>query len=228
MEIIKREYTLDTASTTTQYEAICSDLQGWYNWDTVGPSANNTVFMKMFEGGMVGLQVKMVMQNQASGGVEIIPINSKGSSGITVGGFFESDAVKFIHAVKLGTGIAFITSPEDSPSSENGGTFFYIGELKNAVDGTTAPGMIAHRCRSNSKQYIVFGKSSESTQAANFEWFVHPAVNVSGILQSGCLDYPEKIYRTSSVPAVNAAVEKVRINGKAFVRMGLILIPEEE
>lgn len=234
MQIYEREYHVDSAPETTGYDAFVADMTSWYDWDEIDTEAieNATVFRKYQPGSTVRWCGLNVMKAVNAYGMSVYPTMYNGTSvyrsSSQIGGM-SGGSIKYSVCAVYDGGMVIESNQYTIPTTNTNTRCSYIGMCKstNGVTGTSGVCSIG----SYSVPYFYIG--GDSTVSTAFSSFRSPVQSTSGLLTADpivsqyCADVPDGLLIMGLQPdSLNACNMPVTYGGKAYRRLGCILIPE--
>lgn len=228
----KKEYHVDNNGETTGYNALVADMTDWYDWDEIETGASDTLFKKYQpESSEKWVGIK-VFKSTSSYGIKVMAYSYNGITLYGTGQLFSASMATFKYAAVTLTdnGFFLLGGPYVIPSTVTSRSFsaFGISACTNKI--TEEKGICAVAIQTTTSVSIM----SNSTTNGTFYNYASP------IEGSGCdfvlyaplaglysQDVPDDVLRLIIRPdSKQACMENVTLDGKNYVRLGDLLIPE--
>ena len=234
IQIYEREYHVDSASETTGYDAFVADLTSWYDWDEIDTETieNATVFRKYQPGSTVRWCGLNVMKAVNAYGMAVYPTMYNGTSGYRssspIGGA-SNNRIQYAVCAVYDDGMMVEASLSTIPTTSTNIAYTYIGMCKSANGITGTSGVCSIGATNNSNFYI----GGDSTVSTSFSSLRSPVQSTSGLVTAAplvsqyCADVPDGLLIMTLQPdSLSTCNIPVTYGGKAYRRLGRILIPE--
>lgn len=229
MQIIEKEYPIDTASATAGYDEIAADLTSWYYWDEVDTETENTTIFKKFQPGSetAWCGLKLTKSTGAYGATIQAVTQSASEYSYHAAGGSSGNQIRYIACAVSENGFVCMASNTAFPASANN-TFQTFGMHASTNKATGTSGFCSFACRNNA---IFIGGASTVSSSQSSQ--INTAVSSSGLIAADPLisaysaDIPEDLLRLSLIPDGSFACNmQVTYEGKTYRRLGCILMPE--
>lgn len=234
IQIYEREYHVDSASETTGYDAFVADLTSWYDWDEIDATTTEgtTVFRKYQPGSTVRWCGLQVAASNSAYGIRVYPTMHNGTteyrSASQIGGS-SNNTIKYSVCAVYDDGMVIESSSYTIPTASTNVAYTYIGMCKSA-NGITGTSGVCSIGATNSSNFYIGGDSTVSTASSSFR---SPVQSTSGLIAADpivsqyCADVPDGLLIMTLQPdSLSTCNMPVTYGGKAYRRLGRILIPE--
>ncbi len=232
VQTLMKEYHLDSASETTGYDALVADLTDWYDWDEIETGTSDTLFKKYQPGSnekWVGIKI---LKSASSSGLKVMACSYNGTTLYGSGQLYGSSASFFRYAAIALTdkGFFLLAGNYTIPCTAANRCFSVFGMSACTNKITGDKGICAVAIQTATSVAIM----SSSTHNGAFLNYVSPieGVGCDFVLHAPLAslysqDIPDDVLRLVIRPDTKqACLENVTLDGKNYVRLGDLLIPE--
>lgn len=232
----KKEYHVDSASETTGYDALVADMETWYDWDEIDTSDEASTLFKKFQPESsekwVGIKV---LKSTSTYGMKVMAYSYNGTTLYGSGQLYTSNQqqLKYVAVALTDKGFFLLGGnyafPYASPgSSSRCFSAFGMSPCTNKITGEK--GICAVAIQTTTSIAVMSSSTSNGTffnYASPMEGNGCDFVLHAPLASLYSQDIPDDVLRLVIRPDTKqACLENVTLDGKNYVRLGDLLIPE--
>lgn len=227
----KKEYHVDNASETTGYDELVADMETWYDWDEIDTSDEASTLFKKFQPDSsekwVGIKV---LKSTSTYGMKVMAYSCNGTTTYWSSQLYISNNQQLRYAAVTLTDKGFFLMGGNStfPYTTGYASLFGMSACTNKITGEN--GICAVAIQTTTGVAVMSG----STNNGSFLNFASPTdgrgcdfVLHAPLASPYSQDVPNDVLRLVIRPDTKiACLENVTMDGKNYVRLGDLLIPE--